>query len=360
MRDICPMWKRRRQCKPGTSGTSAASFSVYTDLSLISSYIYQLYSIFRFIFRFFLKYFTFHSQDHGRMGNIIQKRMMGMTLQDTKEEQPVERENILSDFRTYLELHNMAENTIHAYLHAVGQFLDMYSQISHDTLLLYKCYLMEHYKPQTVNQRIRAMNCFVESLHLTEAHVIMVRVQQKSFLENVISQADYEYLKKCLLRDGDHLYYYTIRVMAATGMRVSELIRLQVNDVKRGYMDLYSKDNKIRRIYIPKSVQKDCLRWLKQIGRTDGYVFLNRYGDPITTAGIRGQLKKIAIRYGLDPSVVYPHSFRHLFAKNFIETCGDISMLSDILGHESIETTRIYLHRSSTEQKEIVNQIVDW
>lgn len=280
--------------------------------------------------------------------------------EDCAEEQQTDIETILSDFRMYMELHNMAENTVHAYLYAVEQFLTMYPRISHDTLMLYKCYLMEHYKPQTVNQRIRAMNCFLESLHLTNSRMLMVRVQQKSFLENVISQADYEYLKKCLLRDGKLLYYFVIRVMAATGMRVSELIQLQAEDVKRGYMDLYSKDNKVRRIYIPKSVQKDCLKWLKNIGRTTGYVFLNRYGDRITPAGIRGQLKKFSILYGLDSNVVYPHSFRHLFARNFIEACGDISMLSDILGHESIETTRIYLHRSSTEQKQIVNQIVDW
>ena len=271
-----------------------------------------------------------------------------------------QREAILNDFRSYMERQNMAENTIHAYLKAAEQFLTLYPRISHDNLLLYKCYLMEHYKPQTVNQRIRAINCFLESLELSNSKVLMIHIQHKSFLENVISQADYEYLKKCLLRDGNYLYYFVIRMMAATGMRVSELIQVQVSDVKRGYLDIYSKDNKVRRIYIPKNVREECLAWLRRIDRVSGYVFLNRYGDLITTAGIRGQLKKYAIVYGLDPEVVYPHSFRHLFARNFIEACGDISMLSDILGHESIETTRIYLQRSSTEQKQIVNQVVNW
>ncbi len=143
-------------------------------------------------------------------------------------------------------------------------------------------------------------------------------------------------------------------------MRISELVQIQAEDVKRGHMDIYSKDNKIRRIYIPKKVRKDCLNWLKNIPRTSGYIFLNRYGDRLTPAGIRGQLKKFTVLYGLDPSVVYPHSFRHLFAKNFLKAHGDISMLSDILGHESIETTRIYLQRSSAEQKRIINQVVNW
>ena len=82
--------------------------------------------------------------------------------------------------------------------------------------------------------------------------------------------------------------------------------------------------------------------------------------SPISPPGIRAQFKVFAARYGLDPEVVYPHSFRHRFAKNFIEKCGDISLLSDLLGHESIETTRIYLRRSSSEQYRIVNKVVDW
>ena len=75
---------------------------------------------------------------------------------------------------------------------------------------------------------------------------------------------------------------------------------------------------------------------------------------------LRDQLKVFAFRYHLDPAVIHPHSFRHLFAKNFVERCDDIALLSDILGHESIETTRIYLHKNSTEQQALFNQIVIW
>ena len=188
----------------------------------------------------------------------------------------------------------------------------------------------------------------------------MVHVQQKSFLENVISQADYEYLKRCLIRDGNHLYYFIIRIMATTGMRVSEVVQLRAEDIRRGYTDIYSKGNKSRRIYIPAPVRKECLTWLSREKRRSGFVFLNRFGNPITPSGIRGQLHKFEGLYGLDAAVLHPHSFRHLFAKNFIETCGDLSMLSDILGHENIETTRIYLHRSPSEQRQLVNQIVNW
>lgn len=288
---------------------------------------------------------------------------MTMKKNDTKysvtEPLPV-TEHMLQDFRTYLERRQMSENTITAYVRGASQFLQMYSTVSHDNMKLYKCYLLEHYKPQTVNLRIRSMNCFIESLHMENSRMPMVHIQQKSFLENVISQADYEYLKRCLLKDGDRLYYFIIRIMATTGMRISELVLLQVRDVRRGYMDLYSKGNKARRIYIPILVRKDCLIWLNHIERKDGFVFLNQAGSPVTPGAVRKRLKRFTLLYGLNPSVLHPHAFRHLFAKNFIEICGDISMLSDILGHESIETTRIYLHRSPSEQKRLVNQIVNW
>lgn len=269
-------------------------------------------------------------------------------------------QQILLDFREHLERRQMAENTIRAYMRGVEQFFSLYGTISHDNMKLYKCYLLEHYKPQTVNLRIRAMNCLIESLRLDGSRMTMIHVQQKSFLDNVISQADYEYLKRCLLRDGDRLYYFLVRIMATTGMRISELVTLQVSHVRRGYIDLYSKGNKARRVYIPLMVRQECLTWLKQLERTSGPVFLGRDGLPLSPSAVRKRLKRFTDLYGLDPDVLYPHSFRHLFAKNFIEVCGDISMLSDILGHENIETTRIYLHRSPSEQKQLVNQIVNW
>lgn len=266
----------------------------------------------------------------------------------------------LQDFRLWLEAHDKSANTCRVYLCAVRQFYTLYQDVSHENLLLYKCYLLDHYKPQTVNLRIRAMNAYMEYQKQPSTKLSMVRIQHKLYAENVISQADYEYLKGCLLRDGQMIYYFAVRIMAATGLRVGELVQLQAEDVQKGYRDVYSKGNRMRRIYLPKTVQEPCWQWLEDSKRTTGHVFLNRFGNPITATGIRDQLKQLAYRYNLNPTVVYPHTFRHLFAKNFIEHCDDIAMLSDILGHESIETTRIYLHRSSTEQKQIFNQIVNW
>ena len=96
----------------------------------------------------------------------------------------------------------------------------------------------------------------------------------------------------------------------------------------------------------------------KQI--SSGYLFLNRYGEQISTRGIAIQLKRFAKMYGLNRQVVYPHSFRHRFAKNFLDRYNDIALLADLMGHESIETTRIYLRKTSTEQQQLVDKIVNW
>lgn len=142
--------------------------------------------------------------------------------------------------------------------------------------------------------------------------------------------------------------------LAATGARVSELIQIKIEHVELGYFDLYTKGGKLRRLYIPKKLRTETIEWLEETNRSSGYLFLNRYGERITTRGISQQLKNYADKYGLDKKVVYPHSFRHRYAKNFLEKYNDIALLADLMGHESIETTRIYLRRTASEQQALV------
>ena len=148
--------------------------------------------------------------------------------------------------------------------------------------------------------------------------------------------------------------------MAATGARISELLQIKAEHVRIGYIDLYSKGGKVRRIYIPKRLQKEANAWLEERNLLSGFIFCNRYGNRYTARGIAQQLKVLAKKFGIDPKVVYPHSFRHRFAKNFLKKFNDIAFLADLMGHESIETTRIYLRRTSTEQQEIIDKIIDW
>ena len=267
---------------------------------------------------------------------------------------------MITQFKTYLAKTNLAENTITSYVWTVTYYLEHYKDVNKKNLLAYKGYLVENFKPQTVNLRLQAVNKFLEFSKQEKLRMKFVKAQQKNFLENVISDADYKFLKTKLKADGYDQWYFVVWFMAATGARVSELLQIKAEHVNVGYLDLYSKGGKMRRIYIPKKLCTEATKWLKERDMTSGYLFTNRTGNCLSTRGIAIQLKHFAVNYGINREVVYPHSFRHRFAKNFLEKFNDIALLADLMGHESIETTRIYLRRTASEQQKIVDRVVTW
>ena len=169
---------------------------------------------------------------------------------------------MIEEFERHLRGTNLSENTISSYLFAIRQYSSQYDGITKKNLRAYKVWLIENYKPKTVHLRLRAINCYLESIGKESWKMPFVRVQQKAFLENVISEADYEYFKNCLKRDDELFWYFVIRFLAATGARVSELIQIKAEHIKLGHLDLYSKGGKLRRIYIPKALQNEALSWL--------------------------------------------------------------------------------------------------
>ena len=207
---------------------------------------------------------------------------------------------MLDSFKKFLQGQELSESTQRSYLFSVQYFKTHYKALNRKNLLAYKGYLVEHFKPQTVNLRLQALNKYLEFQGKDTLKLKFVKVQQKNFLENVISNADYEFLKAQLKADGHTCW------------------------------------------------------------RSSGYLFLNRFGKRISPRGITHQLKHFAQKYGIPTEVVYPHSFRHRFAKNFLESLSDIALLADLMGHESIETTRIYLRRTATEQRQIVDEVIVW
>ena len=267
---------------------------------------------------------------------------------------------MVEKFKDFLVQSNMSENTVKAYIYAINDFKSQYKDLTKKNLLLYKTYLIETFKPKTVNLRIQALNKYLDYIRKPQLRLKSVKVQQRSYLENVISNADYTFLKNKLKKEDNQEWYFVVRFLAATGARVSELVQLKVEHVNVGYYDIYTKGGKIRRLFIPKKLKDEAIVWLNAIKRESGYLFLNRFGERITTRGIAQQLKNYAVKYGLNPKVVYPHSFRHRYAKNFLEKFNDIALLADLMGHESIETTRIYLRRTASEQQAIVDKIITW
>lgn len=292
----------------------------------------------------------------------------------------------LEPFQTYLRKKGVADNTIIAYRTAVRQFYQQASGISVGEFQAYKQYLIHHYRPSTVNTRIYGINQYILFLQRREEKIFgrkqtnqkdeqegqkklitldhyqvpAVRRQQKPFLDNIISNEDYMRLRDGLYQDENWFWYFIVRFLAATGARVSEVVQIKAEHLQLGYMDLYSKGGKIRRIYFPDSLCTEGLEWLKSKGTASGFIFLNQQGKQITSRGINSQLKRLARRYHIDPDTVYPHSFRHLYAKNFLAKFNDITLLADLLGHESIETTKIYLTQTSREQKELLDRLVTW
>lgn len=267
---------------------------------------------------------------------------------------------MVTKFESFLQRSDLSKNTVSSYVWTVRYFEKTYGEFNKKNLLAYKGYLVEHFKPQTVNLRLQAVNKYLEFTHHDKMKMKFVKVQQKNFLENVISNADYKFLKSSLLKDGQKDWHFVIWFMAATGARVSELLQIKAEHVLAGHIDLYTKGGKVRRIYIPRTLQNKALLWLSERQISSGYIFLNRFGQRITARGIAMQLKHFADKYGLRREVVYPHSFRHRFAKNFLDKYNDIALLADLMGHESIETTRIYLRRTASEQQEIVDKVITW
>ena len=206
-------------------------------------------------------------------------------------------------FEEFLKKGNLSQNTLTSYLWTVKYYTEHYDSFSKENLLAYKGYLLEYFKPKTVNLRIQGINKYLQFIHKDKLQLKFVKVQQKNFLENVISNADYQFLKVSLKNDGNLEWYFVVWFLAATGARVSELVQIKVEHVKLGYFDLYSKGGKLRRLYIPKVLREEALLWLETIGRKSGYLFLNRFNERITTRGIAQQLKNYAKKYGISEKV---------------------------------------------------------
>lgn len=273
------------------------------------------------------------------------------------------------EFALYLKGCGASDHTVSSCLGAYRLFFSLYGQISRENLEGFRQYLTGHYKPSTVNSRIYGINRFLDFSEKAAPvpcfkekgfRLGAVRRQNPAFLDHIISEEDYELLRDSLKRDHDMKWYFAVRFLTCTGARISELVQIKREHIQLGYMDLYTKGGKVRRIYFPELLCLEAEQWMDEQKLGSGFFFRSRRGTPLSPRWISVQLKRRARRYGISEETVFPHSFRHRFAKNFLGRCGDIALLADLMGHESIETTRIYLTKSSREQREIIDSIVTW
>mgnify|MGYP002517502792 CR=1 FL=1 len=274
--------------------------------------------------------------------------------------------NYLSEYKKWLKNKNMSNNTIDCYMTRLNDIFKNKHKIDKDYLFLKKAKLEETMSPRTVNLSVNAINSYIdfyiekfEDNVYSRLKMKCIKITRKNYLENVISYQEYLQFTQWLKENKEYKYYYLVITLGCTGMRISELVKCNVQAVKIGYFDVIGKGGKSRRIYIPKKLQEELLVYIKD-NNLKQFLFTNKDGVKITERGVAHQLNELAKRCGINEKVVYPHSFRHMYAKQFISKRQDIALLADLLGHSSIETTRIYLRLTSEEQKQIVDEVVTW
>ena len=259
----------------------------------------------------------------------------------------------------YEEEHSAA--TIRRYLKSIGTFyadLPTDKVVSKCRVLEWKEHLVQTFSASTVNVMLSAVNGFFAFMGWCDCKVKPVRIQKKAYRdrEREMSRAEYERLLDAAKEHGNDRLYYLLQTLASTGIRISELQAITVEAVKKGQAVVDCK-GKQRIVLIPKQLRRILLRYCKEHRLAMGAVFVTRSGKPINRSNVWKEMQSICACAGVDPRKVFPHNFRHLFAVMFYEIKKDIAKLADLLGHASIETTRIYIMETSEEHEKQLEKL---
>lgn len=264
----------------------------------------------------------------------------------------------IEGFHAYLCEEELAQNTIRSYLFALRQFAGMYPELDKANLIAYKQYLVSRVKPATVNLRLTALLSYCRCKGIP-MKVKTVKVPRRTHIDNVITANQLEQLLAGLRRDKNRCWEINILLLSRTGMRVSEALRVRKRDILSGSVTMYTKAH-LRTIFFPKALISEIRGDLETLA-ADDCVMRGRYGRPVTAKStVESALRVFAERYGIPREVMHPHSFRHFFAIEFLKRRNDIAMLADLLGHGSINMTRIYLRQTQEQQKDVLDETVDW
>ena len=259
----------------------------------------------------------------------------------------------LSDFAVYLRTEERSEGTIEKYMRDVRKFFCWLADKSLEKVQVsaWRAQLLsDGYAPETVNSMIVALNQFLDFIGRSDCRVHTLRIQRKLFRsqERELTREEYEQLVQTAQRKGQERLALLLEAIAATGIRVSEVKYLTVEAARVGRAEIALK-GKIRVILLPNKLCRKLLKYAKKQKTVSGEIFLTRNGKSLSRRQIWSEMKHLCKFAGVEASKVFPHNLRHLFATVFYQACKDIAKLADVLGHSSIETTRIYLVTSGTE-----------
>lgn len=262
----------------------------------------------------------------------------------------------LKEYEAELKNRELSSSTISKYLRDVKEFLEFAGdrEIAKELMIEYKEYLSGKFKISTVNNRVTIINNYLKFLGL-DLKLKQERQQRKGTLDNVLTETDFNRLIRTAENKDKLQLKYIMLSLYYTGIRISELEFLTVEALKVGYMDVENK-GKHRTVPLAKKLVKELKGHCKTAGITSGIIFRTSTGKPIDRANIFRQLKWIGGQARVKKDKVYPHSFRHLFAKQWLKhNNNNVLELANILGHSSLETTRIYTTLSVKEQRDTIN-----
>ncbi len=279
-----------------------------------------------------------------------------------REEEPPERRSAssvaltdekISAFERQLEEDEKSARTRDKYtheLHALQHYLGG-RDLTKENALAYKQNLIDRgLSPRTINVTLAAVNCYFEFMGRPDLRLRSVKVQKQIFCseDEELSRDEYVRLCRAAMAKGNEQLALIFQTIGGTGIRVGELPFITAEAVREGKTIVQNK-GKARTIFIVKPLQKKLLRFIEKAKIESGPIFLTRGGNPIDRSSVWREMKGICEKAGVNPAKVYPHNLRHLFARVFYAREKDLAGLADILGHSSIDTTRIYIVSTGEE-----------
>ncbi|MBQ7380277.1 MAG: tyrosine-type recombinase/integrase [Clostridia bacterium] len=255
-------------------------------------------------------------------------------------------------FAAYLKENEKSTATVEKYVRDVSAFCVFAGgcEIDKQTVMDYKTYLGKHYAIASANSMLAALNAFLRYCGAGELAVKRFVMQRQVFCgqEKELTREEYYRLVDTASKRKDERLCLILQTICGTGIRVSELQFITVEAVQRGEATVHCK-GKNRRILLVSALRKKLARYVKMQKIRSGSIFVTRSGKPISRVDVWRQMKALCKQANVLPSKVFPHNLRHLFARIFYSMEKDIAKLADILGHSSIDTTRIYIVTTSAE-----------